>query len=440
MTSSPYKSFKLENGIRVFAEKISTVESVSVGLFFKSGVLYEKPGMLGASHFIEHMLFKGTFKRTAGQIASEFDRVGGHLNAFTAKDYACYYARIVKDKLETALDILSDMVKNSCFDEKEFQRERGIILEEIKMYEDSPDELVHELLGSGIWGETGLGSPILGTAQTVGKMNRDVIYKEFRKQYVSNNMCICLAGNFDEKELEPMLRHHFADMQKGSFRSPAIKTFTEKSANIVIKEIEQVHVAMGVVSVPFSDKRRYALTVLNAAFGGGMSSRLFQEVRENRGLAYNVYSYHTSFKHSGMFGMYAGTSMDSLEMVLELFYSELKKIIEHGLTKSELEDTIEQLKGNVFIALESTMNRMNRLSTEFLYNLKARTPEETLKPYLKVTREDILKVARQILKEEDMAVSMIAPNEKAAEIFKKSPFSTRNTTCKKTIKIKKTEV
>ncbi len=423
MQASPYLKLTLDNGVEVVAERFDTVQSVSIGMFLKSGVLYETPEMMGVSHFIEHMMFKGTKKRTPRMIASEFDRIGGYLNAFTAKDYCCYYARVVKDKLDVAVDVLSDMVINSQFDSDELERERRVILEEIKMYEDSPDEIIHELLGQNIWQNSRLGNPILGTARTVASMKRDQIYDVFQQQYVTGNLLICVAGNFDWEELKTLLNRKLKPLRQDSFRPRETAAKASTGSTVFQKDIEQVHLTLGTTGVSFSDERRFALTILNAAFGGGMSSRLFQEIREKRGLAYTVYSYHTSYKKNGLFGIYAGTSMEHLQKVLELFHSELEKIASRGLTRKELEDTREQLKGNLLIALESTTNRMNRLSTGFLYNVEPQLPENTLAPYLRVGMDDVKAVAREILDWKKMAITMIAPSDSAREVLAASPFS-----------------
>ena len=425
MQASPYLKLTLDNGVEIIAERFDTVQSVSIGMFLKSGVLHEKPELMGVSHFIEHMMFKGTKKRSPRMIASEFDRIGGYLNAFTAKDYCCYYARVVKDRIDTAVDVLSDMVINSQFDAEELERERRVILEEIKMYEDSPDEIIHELLGQNIWQHSRLGNPILGTAATVAAMQREQIHEVFERQYVTGNLLICVAGNFDWDELKKLVEKKLKPLRRGSFKPREALVKASNTATVFQKDIEQVHLTLGTEGVSFSDRRRFALTILNAAFGGGMSSRLFQEIREKRGLAYTVYSYHTSYKKTGLFGVYAGTSMENLKDVLELFYSELEKLANRGLTARELEDTREQLKGNMLIALESTTNRMNRLSTGFLYNVEPQLPENTLVPYLKVNDEDIKIVAREILDERKMAITMIAPNADAAGILSDSRFSGR---------------
>lgn len=431
MTKSPYLQFKLDNGIKVVAEQINTVQSISIGLFVRSGVLYENEDLLGVSHLIEHMMFKGTIKRSARQIANEFDRIGGFLNAFTSKDFCCYYARVVKDKLETAIDILSDMIKNSQFEEVELERERKVILEEIKMYEDAPDELIHELLGQNIWKKSRLGNPILGTIETVSKMERNKILDYFHNQYVTNNLLVCVAGNFDPKELKHIIKEKLSDMRFGEFESIDEPLETLSHSSIYLKNIEQAHVVMGCEGLAYGDKRKYALGILNAAFGGGMSSRLFQEIREKRGMAYTVYSYQTSFKQTGLFGIYAGTSMQHLAEVLSLFHVELEKIASKGLTDKEIEDTKEQLKGSMMLSLESTTNRMNRLISDFLYDSPLITPEESFEPYLNVTSEDIKQVATDLLDEKKMAITMIVPSEEAVNILKNSPFSDRElTVCK----------
>ena len=422
---SPYLTRTLDNGIKVVAEKFETVQSVSIGFFFKTGVLYEPEDLLGVSHFIEHMMFKGTSRRSAQQIAREFDRIGGYLNAFTAKDYCCFYARVVKDHLEVAIDTLSDMLTDSQFEAEEFERERRVILEEIKMYEDSPDEIIHELLGQNLWKNSRLGNPILGTSQTVSEMQRQRVVDVFLSQYLTRNLVVCVAGNFDWNKLIDSLNNHLGKMRSGQL--PSLEHLPEATyaSSVFQKDIEQVHLTLGTVGVPFGDDRRFGLTVLNAAFGGGMSSRLFQEIREKRGMAYTVYSYHTSFKNTGLFGIYAGTSMQHLAEVLELFYLELGKIADSGLDETEIHETKEQLKGNMLIALESTTNRMNRLSTGFLYDVPPQLPEDTIKPYLAVTADEIRDVAKQILSEKNLAITLIAPSLAAADILQSSKFSPR---------------
>lgn len=422
---SPYLSKTLDNGVKVIAEKFDTVQSVSIGFFFKTGVLYEPDEMLGVSHFIEHMMFKGTAKRSAQQIAREFDRIGGYLNAFTAKDYCCFYARIVKDHLEVAIDTLADMLTDSQFELEEFERERGVILEEIKMYEDSPDEIIHELLGQNLWKNSRLGNPILGTSETVAAMPRDKVVDIFRTQYLTGNLSVCVAGNFDWENLIATLSQKLGKMRRGTLETHDHVPEASYASSVFQKDIEQVHLTLGTVGIPFGDERRFALTVLNAAFGGGMSSRLFQEIREKRGMAYTVYSYHTSFKNTGLFGIYAGTSMQHLAEVLELFHQELTKVADSGLTEIEIEETKEQLKGNMLIALESTTNRMNRLSTGFLYDVEPQLPQDTIKPYLAVSKESIRNVAKEILDEEKLAITLIAPSLTAAEILENSCFSAR---------------
>ncbi len=428
MSSSPYLKKVLDNGITIVAEKIDTVQSIAIGLFVHSGVLYEADEMHGVSHFIEHMMFKGTLKRSAKKIASEFDRIGGVLNAFTSKDFCCYYARVVKDKLEKAIDVLADMTLNSTFPQEEIERERRVILEEIKMYEDSPDEIIHELLGQNIWKNSKLGRPILGTKETVGNMSRDGIYDVFNTQYVTGNLQICIAGNFDWDKLCHLCEKKFKDMRKGTFSRKLQKVKPSAEASVYVKDMEQVHLTLGTEGVSFSDDRRFALTILNAAFGGGMSSRLFQQVREKRGLVYTVYSYHTSLHNTGLFGIYAGTSMNQLPMVLKVCKAEMEKMAINGISERELLATREQLEGNMLLGLESMTNRMNRLSMGFLYNVEPLAPEDTLAPYLAVTADEVNRLAKELLDEKKMAITLIAPNSDIGNTLKEAGYSDRKIT------------
>ncbi len=423
MSGTPFFKTRLENGVKVVAETFSTVQSVSIGMFFRSGVLYEDPRLLGVSHFIEHMMFKGTAKRSPKDIARAFDRIGGYLNAFTAKDYCCYYARVVRDELPTAVEVLADMVRNSAFDIDEYERERRVILEEIKMYEDSPDEIIHELLGQTLWPDAPIGRPILGTSATVGAMPRDEVVDVYRKQYVSGNLAVCAAGNIDTGEFVGLLEKHLGDLRPGSLAHRKTTPKPDSAAAVFRKNIEQVHVAIGAPGVSYRDESRYAVTLMNSAFGGGMSSRLFQEIREKRGLAYSVYSYHTSFRDTGIFSIYAGTSPDQLPKVLELISTEIERLASKGLTKIELEEAKQQLKGNTLIALESTTNRMNRLATGFLYGIEPQRPEEAIRPYLAVTQDDIRKAATELLDRKKMAMTVISPASDVSKVLADSPFN-----------------
>ena len=426
MSSSPYLKKILDNGITIVAEKIDTVQSIALGMFVHSGVIYESDKMHGVSHFIEHMMFKGTQKRTAKKIASEFDRIGGVLNAFTSKDFCCYYARVVKDKLEKAIDVLGDMIMNSTFPQDEIERERRVILEEIKMYEDSPDEIIHELLGSNIWKNAKLGRPILGTKKTVGAMTRDDIYKVFEEQYVTGNLQICIAGNFDWDKLCTLIDKKLANMRQGTFNHRLHTIKPSADASVYVKNMEQVHLTLGTEGVSFKDDRRFALTIMNAAFGGGMSSRLFQEIREKRGLAYTVYSYHTSLANTGLFGIYAGTSMNQLPMVLEVCRKEMDRFAEKGISARELDATREQLEGNMLLGLESMTNRMNRLSMGFLYGIEPLAPEDTIAPYLAVTTDEVNKLAKELLDEKKLAITLIAPSAEIGPMLKKAGYSDRH--------------
>ncbi|NLI78502.1 MAG: insulinase family protein [Candidatus Riflebacteria bacterium] len=422
---SPYFSTTLDNGVQVMAESFPTVQSVSIGFFFKSGVLYENPRQLGVSHFIEHMLFKGTTKRTAKDIARQFDRIGGYLNAFTAKDYCCFYARVVRDKLPVAVEILADMVRDSQFDPSEFERERRVILEEIKMYEDSPDEIIHELLGQNLWRNASLGRPILGTSQTVGALDRDEVTDIYHSQFTTGNLLVCAAGNLDGHALVRLLEKHLKNQRPGSFPTRRFRPVPTFETTVYQKDIEQVHLTLGTPAMSYGDPDRYAVTLLNTAFGGGMSSRLFQEIREKRGLAYAVYSYHTSFRDTGLFSIYAGTSLEHLGRVLELIHFELERTRDKGLTRVELAEAKEQLKGNLLIALESTTNRMNRLATGFLYDVAPLTPEETIRPFLGVTADQIRAVAARLLDERRLAMTIISPRGDVARILDRCPFTAR---------------
>lgn len=396
-----------KNGLRIVSEYIPTVRSVTIGIWVLSGSRHETRENNGISHFIEHMFFKGTKSRTAQEIAEAFDSIGGQINAFTSKEYTCYYARILDNHKEDALKILADMFFNSLYEEKEMNRERKVVMEEIKMYEDTPDDIVHDLLAKAVYGEHPLGFPILGTESHLQSFTKETIVNHMEKRYHPENVVISVAGHFDEQfiQLVDDLFGHFE--KKGINNQMDTPSFL---ANHIRKDkdTEQAHLTLGFNGLSVHDDSLYSMIVLNNVLGGSMSSRLFQEVREKRGLAYSVYSYHTSFLDNGLLTIYAGTGNEQLPLLKETIFQTIDELIENGITEKELRNSKEQLKGNIVLGLESTNSRMSRNGRNELILGKHRTMDEMIQMIDQVTLESIQSVIEQVFNE-DYASALIAP-------------------------------
>lgn len=371
------ETYTLSNGVRIVLERVPTVRSVSLGIWLFTGSRNEREEINGVSHFLEHMLFKGTKTRSAQEIAEAFDLIGGYVNAFTAKEYTCYYARVLDSYKEYALEILSDMFFNSIFLEEELEREKKVIIEEIKMYEDTPDEHVHDLLSQAFFGNHELGRSILGTERRLKAMTRDTLIQYMETFYTPKNTVISVAGNVDEqfiKEIEKRFLHF-------NRKDPQIVRHepTPQYQSIVIeKEIEQAHLCFGFPGLKAKDERLMSLLLINSALGTGMSSRLFQEIREKRGLAYSVYSYHHSYVDTGMLGIYAGTTKEQLPELIEAIEKTIDELVKNGLTDQELNNKKEKLKGNILLSLESMSSRMSRNGRNELMLEKHRTLDEII--------------------------------------------------------------
>jgi len=352
--------YKLDNGLRVVVENIPTVRSVAMGIWVKTGSRYEGKSNNGISHFIEHMLFKGTEKRSAQEIAEAFDSIGGNLNAFTSKEYTCYYAKVLDDHTELGLEILSDMFFNSKFDEDELNRERNVVIEEIRMYEDTPDDQIHDLIAKSSFEENSLGYPILGSEDVLHSITRETIKGYMNEMYTLENIVITIAGNVPENIVDIIAKYFGSYDVKGSIKDFDSAIFSPREA-LKIKQTEQAHIAFALPGLSLADENMYSLILLNNIIGGSMSSRLFQEIREKRGLAYSVFSYHSSFQETGLFNIYAGTAPRQIDEVVDLIQNILVEIKDKGITEKEINKGKEQLKGSLMLSLESTNSRMNRL-------------------------------------------------------------------------------
>lgn len=412
-----YKSYKLDNGIQVVTEKIPHFRSISIGLWFRAGSVYEKDNQNGLSHFIEHLLFKGTEKRTAKDIAQTLEAVGGQLNAFTAKECTCFYSKVIDEHLELALELLSDMVLNSIFDKDEMNKEKGVVLEEISMYEDSPDDVVHELLSNKYFGSHPLGQPILGTSENVIGFTREGIQQYFDEFYTPENLVISIAGNFVDEELNGLLQKYFGHWSKPklSYTQPSMAP-SNKGVFYRYKDIEQTHICIGYPGLPLGNEKLYALMIFNNIFGGGMSSRLFQRIREDNGLAYSVYSYPSSYVSGGLFTIYAGMKSSQTSKVVSLISKELSSVLNRGISQDEFYMAKEQLKGNYILGLESTGSRMTAIGKNQLLLGRTLTPDEVIQKIDNVVLDEIYEVLDTVFTEDNVTVALVSREDLTDEV------------------------
>jgi predicted Zn-dependent peptidase len=399
----------LSNGIKVITHKMPHLRSVSMGVWVNVGGRDESPSESGLSHFIEHMIFKGTQKRTAFQIAKEFDAIGGQTNAFTSTENTCYHAKVMDTHMETMVDILSDIFLNSVFDEREVENERAVILQEIGMAEDSPDEYIHILSGMNFWSGDSLGRSVLGNRENITGFDSESIKRFFLRYYQPERIVISVAGNLDH--------NHFMDIAGPAFESirpgdpfPE-RTVPDEQCNINLhyKNLEQVHFCLGTKGMSITDPRRFAFSLMNTILGGNMSSRLFQEIREKRGLAYSVYSYVSSFVDTGMFGAYAGVSPANIKQSVQLILKEISKIKEMRVDSSELHYAKEFTKGNLMIASESNDNQMVRMAQNETHYGRFIPLQEIINNIEAVTEDDILHLAESLFQDNRFALTLLGP-------------------------------
>ncbi|MEW8977302.1 MAG: pitrilysin family protein [Symbiobacterium sp.] len=413
-----YRKTVLPNGLRVVTESMDHVRSASVGVWIGAGSLYEEPHEMGVSHLIEHMLFKGTERRTALEIAREIEGRGGTLNAFTAKEHTCYYARVLDEHLPVAIEVLADMLFHSRFDPEDLAREKGVICEEIKMYEDVPDDLVHDLFAGELWRGHALGRPIVGTVERVKALDRDTILDWMARHYWPGNMVVAVAGHLEHERVVEWVEACFSGAPAAPPAVPAPGEPPRANGGIVMrpKEIEQAHIVLGTAALADGDPDIYALHVLNTIVGGSTSSRLFQEVREKRGLAYSVYSCHTAYRCAGSFGVYAGVSPSMVEPALALVTRLLEEVGRTGVSEEELEEAREQLKGQLMLGLESTSSRMSRLGRGELTRGFVYSPDEVIARVDAVTRNQVNELAHRLFVEERRVLAVVGPKETEHEL------------------------
>jgi predicted Zn-dependent peptidase len=382
-----YQRFVLSNGIRVISERMSSVRTVAIGVWVGAGSRFEQKANNGVSHFIEHMLFKGTRTRTAKQIAEEMDSIGGQINAFTAKDCTCLYAKTLDVHVEKSIDILSDIMLNSKLTKPDINLERNVIIEEINLFEDSPEELVHDILTETVWQKSPLGMPIQGTAQSLQAIEKADLRDYLTATYIPENIVISVAGNYDEAELVKKLERRFCKIKKDPERDAPLadKPRHFAAVNIRHKDTEQVHLCIGMKGIELGNDENYMLQLVNYVFGGGMSSILFQKIREDLGLVYSIYSYISAYRNAGLFTIYAGMNADNADKVFNMAVDEVKAFRESGMTEELLGKAKEQFKGNYMMGIESSNSRMTANGRSELLLGYVHTPEEVLEKVERVT-------------------------------------------------------
>ena len=403
-----YKIHKLDNGLTIVGEEIPHINSVTFGIWVNAGSRMENEKINGVSHFIEHMLFKGTKNRTAKEIARQIDALGGQINAFTSKECTCYYVKLLDEHIGIGVDILSDMILNPSYLESDINKERSVILEELKMYEDSPDDLVYDMLMEKIYDGDGLGMNILGTRESLNNLTKEEILDYYNTYYVPNNCVISICGNFNFENMVNMVKEKFSGWNKKdvtiNITEPVFKPcFVSKN-----KDIEQVNLCITLKGVTLEEKDDiYALAVVNNIFGGSMSSRLFQSIREDAGMVYSIYSAPSIHRKSGDLGIFASMGNENLESVYKLIIEEIKNLKENYLTQDEINESREQLKGSYILGLESTSSRMMSIGKSQLLSEEIDTPKDIIEYINKVDMNQVKRVIDKVFDLNNIAVSLV---------------------------------
>jgi predicted Zn-dependent peptidase len=392
------------SGLRIVTEEVPSVRSAAVGIWVNVGSRDEAPATAGASHFLEHLLFKGTTSRTALEISSSIESVGGEMNAFTSKEYTCFYARVIDTDLPMAIDVVSDLITSSIITALDVDAERKVVLEEIAMRDDDPSDLVHDLFSDTYYGDTPIGRPILGTIDSINGMSRNTVFNYYKKKYLPQDLVVAVAGNIKHKNVVAMVekalsRDNFLDVLAAPVIRPNIpvKNTKQQSVGLMYKKSEQAHMFYGMEGVARADERRFAMGVLSAALGGGMSSRLFQEIREKRGLAYSVYAYAQQFAGSGVLGFYAGCNPTKAIEVVEIIRSVLSDVADNGMTHEEIERAKGAVRGSLVLSQEDTGSRMSRIGKNEIVYGQVMDFDDILKAISRVSAEDIRGIASEFL-------------------------------------------
>jgi predicted Zn-dependent peptidase len=410
MQSEPREIQKsvLPNGLVAITEPMTHMHSVSVGIWINAGSRREPAEVNGISHFIEHMVFKGTERRSAEQIAREVDSVGGMLDAFTAKEMTCFNAKVLPEHLPLAFDVLSDLVLRPLFTEEDVTKEKSVVLEEIKMDQDNPDYLVHEIFMQNFWREHPLGRPILGTPETVARFHGDAVRSFFRRGYAPNNIVITAAGQLRHEQLLDLATRAFGELERvPDDRADAAPRPQAPITPRHKRELEQVHLVIGVPSHPITHEQRFAVSILNNILGGGMSSRLFQNIREQQGLVYAVFSELNPYRDAGLLSIYAGTALDKAARVVSSVMDEFRRLKQEPITEEELRRTKDHLKGSLLLSLESTGSRMSNLARQEMYFQRFFSTDEIIASVERVTREEVQQLAQEFFRPEQIAATIL---------------------------------
>jgi predicted Zn-dependent peptidase len=398
------KRFVHASGLRIVTEEVPSVRSAAVGIWVNVGSRDETPAVAGASHFLEHLLFKGTSRRSALEISSSIEAVGGEMNAFTSKEYTCFYARVIDTDLPMAIDVVSDLITSSIVSALDVDAERKVVLEEIAMRDDDPSDLVHDLYAETYYGDTQLGRPILGTVESIKTMSRNAVFNYYKKRYLPQDLVVAVAGNIKHKKVVEMVERAlsadgFLDV-KGAPQirgNEILRKAKQSSVGLITRKTEQAHMFYGMEGVARHDERRFAMGILASALGGGMSSRLFQEIREKRGLAYSVYAYAQQFAGSGQIGFYAGCNPTKAIEVIEIIREVLTDVAEHGMTHEEIDRAKGAVRGSLVLSQEDSGSRMSRIGKNEIVYGHVMSFDDILKEISSVTHEDVRKVASEFL-------------------------------------------
>jgi predicted Zn-dependent peptidase len=406
------KKTTLSNGLQIVTESMPAVRSVSMGIWMRTGSRHEREDQNGIVHFLEHMVFKGTRNRSGEEIARAADAIGGHLDAFTSKEFTCFSIKVVDEHLPRAVDIVADLIKNPLLRSGDIAKESKVIQEEIRMVEDTPDDLVHEIFSKSYWPHHSLGRPILGTRATVGAFNQRRLRDFFRRHYVPRNMLIATAGHLTHGQVLDLVGKQFGQLPKGPVMAEGPAPVAHPHARYRRKkELEQTHICLGTPAYPYAHKKRFASYVLNTILGGGMSSRLFQNIREKHGLVYAVFSGLSAYKDAGILSVYAGTAPANARKVVNLIIDEFHNLKQNSIPPEELQRAKDYLKGNLLLGLESTTSRMANIARQELYHGRCISLDEVAARIDAVTREDIVEVACELFQSGRIAVTVLGPRQ-----------------------------
>jgi predicted Zn-dependent peptidase len=410
-----YKKLNLENGIPLIMEKQTGIRSLCIGIWIKVGSRYERPEKNGISHFLEHMFFKGTESRSAEDIAMEADSLGGELNALTSTEYTLFYVKVLDEYIERAAGLLEDIFFHSTFPEQELEKEKKIVFEEIRMVEDNPSDYVHDLFSRHVWGENGLGQPVLGSTETITGFTRQDLLNHIDEYYRAEDIVVACSGSFDESRFISMMERSMGRVTPRGRTDTGDHGVFRPGTNVVTRDLKEAHICLGLQGLPYGSEDRYTMHLLNTILGTGYSSRLFQKVREKYGLAYSIYSYHMAYRDTGLWEVYAGTDGSNVQDVIDIIKEEIKGLPE-TVTGIELDRARSQLKGNLILALESTSNKMTNIAKQEIYYGRYFPPEDVINMVDAVTLNDLKRLASQVIDDRPLAITIYGPVDSGLKI------------------------